>query len=313
MKRAFKNKRGQLLTLLLCICMLPLWVQAEATGGGGSLNQMLDGVYEEMIPMAGRLIAVGKALAGFAALWYIAVRVWRHLARAEPIDFYPLLRPFALGLAIVFFLPMVRLMNGVLQPIETGTKALAGDSRQALLLHIEEQEQAIKAPPPVGLFPSGGDDVTAEYDAPQEGSDGEGFSAGLQRSFFFLNIKNTFKTVMRSLAGLLYETAVLCINAIRTFYMIVLVLLGPIVLGLSVFDGFQQTLPNWFAHYVNIYMWLPVAHIFGAIMSKALQNMMTADPDFYSSTAYIIFMLISVVGFMMVPRVAGTIVRIGHH
>lgn len=312
MKRLLKNKRFQLL-LLLGISIMPLGVQAEITGGSAGLSQMLDRAYDQMIPMAGRLIGVGQGLAGFAALWYIAVRVWKHLARAEPIDFYPLLRPFAIGLAIVLFLPMVRLMNGVLQPIETATRALAGDSQQALFMHIEAEEKAAKAPPPEGLFPSAGSQGAPGYEVPAPGSDGEGFSASLQRSFFFLHIKNTFKTVMCSMAGLLYEAAVLCVHAVRTFYLIVLVLLGPIALGLSVFDGFQHTLSGWLAQYVNIYMWLPVAHIFGGIMAKVLQNIMTGDPDFYSSTAYIIFMLMSVVGYTMVPKIAGSIVRLGRH
>ncbi|MBT9912529.1 conjugative transposon protein TraJ, partial [Phocaeicola dorei] len=40
---------------------------------------------------------VAKGIAGLGALFYVAVRVWQSLARAEAIDVYPLLRPFAVG------------------------------------------------------------------------------------------------------------------------------------------------------------------------------------------------------------------------
>lgn len=55
----------------------------------------------------------------------MAVRVWQALSRAEPIDMYPLLRPFALGICIIFF-PTVVLgsINAVLSPIVTGTNAI---------------------------------------------------------------------------------------------------------------------------------------------------------------------------------------------
>lgn len=303
-------KRGGLLFLGI----VPLLVQAQvATGNGmgpnGGLNGVLDRLFEEMIPLAGRLIGVAQAIAGFAALWYIAVRVWKHIARAEPIDFYPLLRPFALGIAIMFFLPLVNIMNGILQPTVVATKALAGDSQKSIFLHIEQEENALKEPPPIGIAPSG--EGNGEYEQPDGTSDGSGFSADLRSAFSFLNVKSIFKAIITGLVNLLYEAVALCIMTIRTFYLIILVILGPIVLGLSVFDGFQHTLPNWFARYINIYMWLPVANIFGGITAKILENMMTLDQDFFSSTAYVIFMIISVVGYTTVPNIASHIVHVG--
>lgn len=38
-----------------------------------------------------------------------------------------------------------------------------------------------------------------------------------------------------------------------TFYMIVLAILGPLVFGIAVFDGFQHTLTVWIARYLNIF------------------------------------------------------------
>lgn len=56
------------------------------------------------------------------ALFYVAYRVWQSLARAEPIDVFPLLRPFALGICIMFF-PTIVLgtLNSILSPVVTGT------------------------------------------------------------------------------------------------------------------------------------------------------------------------------------------------
>ena len=56
------------------------------------------------------------------SLIHISYRVWQSLARAEPIDVFPMLRPFAIGLCIMFF-PTVVLgtLSGVLSPIVQGT------------------------------------------------------------------------------------------------------------------------------------------------------------------------------------------------
>ena len=68
-----------------------------------NLHTVLESLYEEMMPLCGDMLAVSKGLAGLGALFYVAVRVWQSLARAEPIDVYPLLRPFAIGICILLF------------------------------------------------------------------------------------------------------------------------------------------------------------------------------------------------------------------
>jgi hypothetical protein len=94
-------KKTVITTALLVVTGLffPLFSHAEglATDIQG-LQGTLNGVYNDMLPMCGQLIGIGQGIAGFGALWYIAVRVWRQIANAEAIDFYPLMRPFAYSL-----------------------------------------------------------------------------------------------------------------------------------------------------------------------------------------------------------------------
>jgi len=126
---------------------------------------------------------------------------------------------------------------------------------------------------------------------------------------------------MSEVLQLVYEAAALCINTIRTFYLIVLAILGPLVFGLSVFDGFQHVLNTWLAKYLNVFLWLPVANIFGSIIGKVQENMLKLDINqvqsagdtFFNSTdtAYLIFLLIGIVGYFTVPAVAGYIINPG--
>ena len=68
-----------------------------------NLHQILQRLYTDMMPLCSQMTGVAKGLAGLGALFYVAYRVWQSLARAEPIDVFPLLRPFALGICIMFF------------------------------------------------------------------------------------------------------------------------------------------------------------------------------------------------------------------
>jgi conjugative transposon TraJ protein len=126
---------------------------------------------------------------------------------------------------------------------------------------------------------------------------------------------------MSEVLHVLYLAAALCINTIRAFYLIVLAILGPLVFGLAVFDGLGHTLMIWVARYINIFLWLPVANIFGSIIGKVQEKMIALDiqqinqtgDTFFSTadTAYLIFMIIGIIGYFTVPSVANYIVHAG--
>ncbi|MCR9083301.1 MAG: conjugative transposon protein TraJ, partial [Cyclobacteriaceae bacterium] len=111
------------------------------------------------------------------------------------------------------------------------------------------------------------------------------------------------------------------INVIRLFYLVVLGILGPISFGLAVFEGFQHTLVQWIARYINVFLWLPVANIFGYIINQIQQRMLEIDLNqiesggrtFFSSTdtAFLIFMVVAILGYTTVPSVANYIIYAG--
>ena len=177
----------------------------------------------------------------------------------------------------------------------------------------------------VGVDGSGDRDKWYRYthpDGTEEGTlDGLGNDIKFAMSKASYNFRNSVKQWMSEILHILYEAASLCINTIRTFYLIVLSILGPIIFGLAVFDGLQHTLTVWIARYINVFLWLPVANIFGAIIAKVQENMLKIDiqqvakygDTFFSSndTAYLIFLVMGIVGYFTVPSVSNYIVHAG--
>lgn len=298
----------------------------------GGLQSVLDKVYDDMIPLCKDLMSVAMGIAGFGALWYIASRVWGNIARAESIDFYPLLRPFALGMAIMFFPAVIAMMNGVLKPTVLGTNAMVKDSDKAIKALLLQKELELKKTQKwkalVGEDGSGDRKEWYKYTHPEEktGSQESWYEAIGNNILFWADkqdykMRQGFKKFLSEVLQLGYYAASLCINTVRTFFLIVLAILGPLVFGFAVFDGLQHTLSVWIARYINIYLWLPIANIFGAILGKIQQNMIKLDIDqaqqtgdtFFSSedTAYLILMIIGIIGYLCVPTVANYIVHAG--
>src|SRR5690606_19784762 len=105
-----------------------------------NLHQVLRSLYDEMIPLSADMAAVAKGLAGLGALFYVALKVWQALSRAEPIDMFPLLRPFALSICIMFF-PTIVLgsINAILSPVVKGTHGIL--ENQVLDLNKLQQQK----------------------------------------------------------------------------------------------------------------------------------------------------------------------------
>ena len=90
-------------------------------------------------------------------------------------------------------------------------------------------------------------------------------------------------------------------------------ILGPLAFAISVYDGFQSTLTQWISRYISIYLWLPVSDLFSSVLAR-IQTLMLqkdiellSDPNFIpdgSSTIYVIFMIIGIVGYFTIPTVA---------
>ena len=86
-----------------------------------NLHQILRSLYTDMMPLCGNMAGVAKGIAGLGALFYVAAKVWQSLASAEPIDVYPLLRPFVIGFCIMFFPTFVLgTINSVMSPVVKG-------------------------------------------------------------------------------------------------------------------------------------------------------------------------------------------------
>lgn len=270
-----------------------------------------------------------RAIASLGAVFYIGFRVWRHIANAEAVDFYPLMRPFVLAIVIANFNWVTSLIAGICSPVVAGTDHLREASQNSINLLIEAKKKAIKEGEfwnmYVGDSGSGDRDLWYEYANPGAGDEnwlesiGNGVQFAMEKASFQLQMN--IKSWMSEVLQVLYQAAGLAINVIRLFYLVVLGILGPISFGLAVFDGFQHTLVQWIARYVNVYLWLPVANVFGYIINVIQTKMLELDLSqiesegrtFFSSTdtAFLIFMIIAIVGYTTVPSVANYIIYAG--
>ena len=133
-------------------------------------------------------------------------------------------------------------------------------------------------------------------------------------------MKQNIRRWFQELLELLFQSAGLVIDTIRTFFLIVLSILGPIAFAISVYDGFQSTLTQWITRYISVYMWLPVSDLFSSVLARIQVLMLTkdieamSDPTFIpdsSNTVYMVFLIIGIFGYFTIPTVANWIIMAG--
>ena len=289
------------------------------------LHQILRSLYADMLPLCSDMMGIAKGLAGLGALFFIAYRVWKSLAAAEPIEVFPLLRPFVLGLCIMAFPTLVLgPLNGLLSPISNATSHLV--DRQAFDLEKyqtqkdELQRQAMLRDPEKAYLISN-EEFDKRLDELGWKSKDLMAIAGMYAERAGYQFGQKVREAFRTFLETLFQAASLTIDTVRTFFLIVLALLGPVAFAFSVYDGFHNTLASWLARYICIYLWLPVSDLFGAILSRIQILMlqqdieaMQADPNFSveaSNGVYIVFLIIGIVGYFTIPTVAGWIIQAG--
>ena len=290
-----------------------------------NLHQILRSLYEQMMPLCGDMAGVAKGIAGLGALFYVAYRVWQSLARAEPIDVFPMLRPFAIGLCIMFF-PTVVLgtINSILSPVVQGTAKMLEAETLDMNRYREqkdklEYEAMVKNPETAYLVSN--EEFDKKLDELGIAPSDMATMAGMYVERSMYNLKKWFRNMVRELLELLFAAAALLIDTLRTFFLIVLSILGPIAFAISVWDGFQSTLTQWFTRYISIYLWLPVADLFSSMLAKIQELMLKHDitqlqndPAYTidaSNGVYLVFMIIGIIGYFTIPTVAGWVIQAG--
>ena len=289
-----------------------------------NLHQVLRSLYDEMLPLSAEMAGVAKGLAGLGALFYVALRVWQALGSAEPIDVFPLLRPFALGLCIMFFPTMVLgTLNAVMSPIVMGTHSML--ENQVLDLNVLQQqkdqlEREAMLRNPENAYLVSDQEFDKKLDEMGWTPSDLVTMSGMYIERQMYEVQKAIRDGFREFLEVLFQAAALVIDTLRTFFLIVLSILGPIAFAISIWDGFQSTLTQWFTRYISVYLWLPVSDLFSAMLSK-IQSLILqrdidslSDPNFIpdsSNTVYIIFMIMGIIGYFTIPTVSGWIIQAG--
>ena len=117
---------------------------------------------------------------------------------------------------------------------------------------------------------------------------------------------------LRQVLESLFEVLVYLIAFLRTVFCVLLVIFGPLVFALSIFDGFQDNYLQWIARFINVNLYLPIALIVLSLVQEVLIFVLDAEiaqiksmPLYQPSLFFVSNLVVPVcgiIGIIMVPE-----------
>lgn len=245
-------------------------------GWADTLNETLGETFTSMLSLSADMVVLGQLIGGLGALVYIAYHLAVAMARNEPFDPLTLARPFAIGIIIAIFPQFLELLNfllGYIVKITHAISELGEDTYQSKLNEAqvarEQMQQAV-----------------ASYRASQHSS---GILGTLQAVGDFgddiiNSLKLWFKQGIVAFVSFIFKAASVCINVLRTFHLVILGILGPIIFGFSIWEGLKGGIQKWFTLYIQTFMWLPMCYILQALLMHIQIAILNSEIADYNAT-----------------------------
>ncbi|WP_319232028.1 hypothetical protein [Draconibacterium orientale] len=262
------------------------------------------------------LVDMARAIGGIAAFFYISKRIYEQLIADNPVSILPLLRPFALVLVITFWGPFVNLLLAPTKGLTHLSEAVYADKKHIVKERLEDKQQAILST-----------DLPLFYENEEKEADlwdkGVNLILTTYNIFSGRAIQNQINFYLmdatRQLLESFFEVLVYLIAFLRTVFCVLLVIFGPLVFALSIFDGFQDNYLQWIARFINVNLYLPIALLILSIVQEILifvleveiaqiNAMLIYEPKLFF-VSNLIVPVCGIIGMSMVPKISSWIIH----
>jgi hypothetical protein len=262
------------------------------------------------------LVDMARAIGGIAAFLYIAKRIFEQLIVDNPIMILPLLRPFALVLVITFWGAFVQILMVPTQGLTQLSEVLYTNQQPLVSEKLQEKQTAIlmtdlplfveNEEKEADLWDKGINVLLTTYNIVS------GRALRNQISYYIME-------GIRQVTEVAFEVVVYLIAFLRTIFCVLLVIFGPLVFALSIFDGFQESYLQWIARFVNVNLYLPIALVILSLTQHLLIYVLDFEINLinqmgmYQASLFFVSGLIvpvcGICGLVMVPKIATWIVN----
>ena len=356
------NKKLTLLFCLLAI-VLPIMGFSQTDSDYSNLLQFLkgDGAFEKWFmevftkldnsvqDSAQGSALVGKAIGGLGALMYLGYMGWQMAAGDREWEITPMLKPILIGFTLVYWSGFVNLIQAPFEAIAQPGIAIFSDIESEVndlrVQRFKKQQQLLDAVIK----------LNAEEDAKQEvinntsqNADDSWFdvSEGLEKLIqpikewqirMQFQMQKLVAEVIEFVCLSILRICVYLIFFIQKIWAYILIILGPIAVGMALVPGFENSFYSWVSKFININLYTFVAYTIINIGQQLIASGYTMEIERYDTLlsngtitnldALMVYVsnsgmiynqlftcvayIVTGIGVLMTPTIADTIVTAG--
>lgn len=236
---------------------------------------------------------VGRAIGGLGALMYLGYMGWQMAAGDREWEIVPMLKPILIGFTLIYWTGFVNLIQAPFEAIaEPGIAIFSDIESEVNDLRIErfkKQQQLLDAVIK----------LNAEEDAKQEvinntskDADDSWFdiSDGIDKLLqpikewqirMEFQLQKLVAEIIEFICLSILRICVYLIFFIQKIWAYILIILGPIAVGMSLIPGFENSLYSWVSKFININLYTFVAYTIINIGQQLIASGYTMEIERY--------------------------------
>lgn len=276
-----------------------------------------DSLIDSGIDNAALLVDMARAIGGIAAFFYISKRIYEELIVDSPISILPLLRPFAFVLVLSFWGVFVNLLMVPTKGLANLSDQIYADKKHIVAQKLEEKQDAMLA----ADLPIFYENEEKEADLWDKGINILLTTYNIMTGRAIQNQINFYiMDALRQVFEALFEAIVYLIAFLRTVFCVLLIIFGPLVFALSIFDGFQDNYLQWIARFINVNLYLPISLLILSLVQEVLIftleweiQMINSSLIYQPQMFYVSGLIVPVcgiIGMSLVPKISSWIIQV---
>lgn len=296
------------LTLCLLIFLVPTIVFGQ-TGDTASYNKLLqflkgDGAFEKwfmeaftkldttMAAQSAGAVMLGQAIGGFGALCYMGYLGWQMQEGARPWEVTPMIRPTIIAFILMYWGAFTSMIQYPLQSLaEPGIALFQDIEKDANDLRVERfkkqnqiLEVLIKTQAEEEAKQETLDKLEGKADDSWYDIDVDKLLAPAKEWYMKMEFKiqKTLSEIIEAVALTILRVCTYLIFFIQKIWSYVLIVLGPIAIGMSLIPGFENSFSNWVTKFININLYTFITYTIINIGQQLIMSGYQMELDRYA-------------------------------
>lgn len=298
-------------TLILCLLavLLPIMGFSQTDGDYSNLLQFLkgDGAFEKWFMEVftkldtsiqdnaqGSALA-GRAIGGLGALMYLGYMGWQMAAGDREWEITPMLKPILIGFTLVYWTGFVNLIQAPFEAIAEPGVAIFSDIESEVndlrVQRFKKQQQLLDAVIKLNAQEDAKQEVinNTSKDADDSWFDiSDGIDKLLQpikewQIRMQFQMQKLVAEVIEFVCLSILRICVYLIFFIQKIWAYILIILGPIAVGMALVPGFENSLYSWVSKFININLYTFVAYTIINIGQQLIASGYTMEIERYDT------------------------------